>query len=232
MDDPKPSEKKYNTQELLSLNMDRLKDYMARLSKKAEDTSNPPMFEVPSPPKAKSGTRIGKVPSSCRVLALYEDPHEFVGLVSANDQRPKSQRYGLDRTADFGDAVARMTRHRYDILVASTMHAEIEEVEEPFTTLDWVFLLRGKMHSPDVYFLAKKRWFVMNLIGGETNQEKVDNFRDLKEAYGNVPLLYLQERPDEREKTLLESMRKVRVIPFRTGGVSALFQHLDALTFA
>ncbi|MHC5038734.1 MAG: hypothetical protein ACYTHM_15605 [Planctomycetota bacterium] len=228
MADEEPKKKKYNTQELLSLNMDRLKEYMKEMGKKVADPDSPPLFEVP-PPKSKGGTRIGKTPSACRLLGIIENPLIFVNFVSANDERPPSRRYGLDRGKDFHDAVRRMTRHLYDIVIVTPMELEIEQVEEPFRAVDWILLIRGLMPAADVYFLAKKRWFVMELVDGATNAQKVENFRALREAYKAVPIVYLHKGEADDVVKVVDKTPKVRIVRLDSDEFFPLFHTLDEL---
>jgi len=180
--------------------------------------------------KSKSPTRIAKSPSACRLLALFEDPHMFVDLVSANDERRASQRYGLDRSSDFADAMERMTRFQYDMILVAPISVRIEEVESPFIPVDWVLMLRGLMRRTDVYFLAKKRWFVMNLVGGANNNEKVENFRAMKESYRNAPIIHLYDG-DEAEAKTLDPVPKTRILPLDAKNFRPLFDLLDLLTY-
>lgn len=232
MDDPNhPEKKKYNTQELLSLNVDRLKEYMRKLGRQAADPSNPPVFEIPASAKPKGTTRIAKTPSACRLLGLFEDPHLFVKLVAANDERRPSQRYGLERTGDFFDALLRMGRKRYDILILSPLSLRVEEAETEFTSHDFAMMIRGLMRESDVYFLAKKRWFVVNLVEGGNNAEKVDRFRALRDAYRDVPIVVLHEGPANDEVRALAAVPRVRALPLDAANATPLFDLLDALTY-
>ncbi|MHC4600733.1 MAG: hypothetical protein ACYS47_17200 [Planctomycetota bacterium] len=226
----KPEKKKYNTQELLSLNMDRLKEYMKRMAKQASDPSTPPVFEVPSP-RPKGGTKIGKTPSACKLLAVFEDPHIFVRLVAENDGRPASRRYGLERASDFKDAVERMTKEKYDLVLLSQISEALDEVQEDFSTLDLILMIRGLMRPSDMYFLAKKRWFVMNLVEGDVNAEKVANFRKLREQYKEVPLIYCYGKDHPEEAKLVAAAEKVRAVPLDESDFGRLFFTLDELAF-
>jgi hypothetical protein len=230
MDDSKRSEKtRYNTHELLSLNMDRLKEYMKRVAKEASNPQAMPIFEV-SPPRARPATRVGKRPGDCRCLALCKDPFLFVEIVSANDKRPSTQRYAFDRASTFREVVERITRQAYDLVVLSPLEEKLPETEAAFGPADLVLLLHGQTRPSDVYFLAKKRWFVMNLVAGADNPEKVENFHQLRDACKDIPFLYLSEDPSDEDAKFLALIRKVRVVPRTPGDLAPLFRLLDELT--
>ena len=224
----KKKEKKYNTQELLSLNMDRLKEYMNKLQKEAASPESTAMFEIPAR-RSKTSTRIRKTPAQCRVLAVYKDPFKFVELVGANDQRPKTQRFTLERAEDYKAAVSRMARQRYDLVLVSTLYVEVPDSEDKFGPADFILLCQGLMRQVDVYFLAKKRWFVVNCAEGMTNQAKVDFFRKMKESYSGVTFVFVQEDENDRDADFLSNMRKVRVVKEQGKNLAPLFSTLDLL---
>lgn len=223
--------KRYNTQDLLSLNMDRLKEYMKRMEKETAKTDGMAVFEVPSRP-AKGTTRIGKTPSSCRILALFKDPFHFVEIVNTNDRRPKTQRFTFERAADFGDAMNRLRKQTYDMILLSPMEQSVPDVESVFSPADFSLILRGQMPSRDVYFLAKKRWFVVAMVEGATNQEKVDNFRQLKTDYKRVPILYLTPDVNDPAAKVMASIQKTRVIPLQAKKLDPLFNNLDQIALS
>ncbi len=220
---------RYNTQELLSMNMDRLKEYMDKLGRTASQPGGA-ILEEARPPKTKSATRIRKTPSACRVLAVFENPHGFVHIMNENDRREPRFRYGLERASAFNEAVNRMIRHRFDLVLVSPMRMVPEDIESPLTTVDWILLLRGLAPPKDMYFLAKKRWFVMNFIPGSDNQEKVGTFRRLKDAYRKTPVVFLHERGQNVRADVLAHLPRTRVLGLLPGEADPLFSLLDTLT--
>jgi hypothetical protein len=223
------STEKYNTSELLSVNMDRLKKYMARLGEAVSDTDAPQVFETP-PADSKSATRIAKVPTACTVLALYDDPLEYVRLARVNDDRHPTYRYHLERASDFSDLLARMNRRRFDLVLLSPAAWPFDDEGHWFSSLDLLFLLKGLMRPSDIYFLAKKRWFVMKHIAGEENHEKVESFRALKKAYVGVPMVFLHDELDPRDHEVLAATRRLRLLPFADGDPEPVLALLDSLT--
>ncbi|MCU0722068.1 MAG: hypothetical protein MUC63_00360 [Planctomycetes bacterium] len=230
MDDSKNGEKKrYNTSELLSLNMDRLKEYMKRLAKEAGNPDGMPAFEI-SPAKPRPTTRIVKRPHDCRCLAMFKDPFHFVQIVSVNDRRPAGQQYPFERTSSFRDAVDRMSKQKYEAVVVSPMIEPTGEEGITFSTSDLILLLRGLTRPSDVYFLAKKRWFVMNAFPGAQNPEKVDGFHELRDLYQKVPFIFVPDDPADPEAAFLAAAPKVKICQRTPAGLDGLFRLLDEIT--
>jgi hypothetical protein len=230
MQEKKPSEnKRYNTNELLSLNIDRLKEYMKRLGKEASNPQGMPVLEVSSP-RPKPSTRIGKRPADCRCLAVFPDPFLFVQIVALNDKRPPGQRYAFDRASSSREAVERMKRQAYDLVMIAPFQEAIQEGDAKFGAADLILLLHQQMRHSDLYFLAKKRWFVMNAFAGADNAEKVESFHGLRDAYQNIPFIYVAENPAEEDAVFLASARKVRVFQRSAGALDGLFRILDDIT--
>ncbi|MHC4780927.1 MAG: hypothetical protein ACYTFG_20335, partial [Planctomycetota bacterium] len=107
----------------------------------------------------------------------------------------------------------------------------LDEVETEFTTPDLIIMLRGLQRSSDLYFLAKKRWFVMDIVDGETNADKVNNFRRLREKYKETPLIYLHGEGNEEEVKLIAQVEKVRTVQIDLNDFGKLFFTLDELAF-
>ncbi|MHC4599462.1 MAG: hypothetical protein ACYS47_10695 [Planctomycetota bacterium] len=220
---------RYNTRELLSVNMDRLKKYMSQLGAAVADTDAPQVFEAP-PVDSQSATRIAKVPTACTVLAMYDDPLEYVRLAQVNDDRHPTYRYHLERASDFSDLAARMSRRTFDLVILSPASWPFDDEGNRFTSLDLLFLVKGLMRPSDMYFLAKKRWFVIRHVHGEDNHKKVENFRALKAAYAKVPVVFHHDALDPRDREVLASTSKLRLLPFGGGDPEPILALLDSLT--
>lgn len=214
--------KSYSTQVLLSMNMDRLKEYMDGMSA-GPDTL---MCQETGEEKKKRISKMLRRDQNRNAILVRPDSLGLSRLIAVNDRRMVLQRYSFSWGESFGAAVSKMCVKTYRTVVIYGGEEKIEGLDRKLAGTDFIMLLQGLAPRDDAEFLLKKREFVRTCVPGASDAEKVATFRLLKESYRNVPVLYLAA-PGEKPARALSQLRAVTLIEKDDEEFSALYSALD-----
>ncbi|MHC4600128.1 MAG: hypothetical protein ACYS47_14100 [Planctomycetota bacterium] len=219
----------YDTQELLSLNMDRLKKYMRKWDS-GESVVEGPTEAEKQERRMKRATRLiatGKLKR--RILLVHPDPLHLSRMIATNDRRRPNLKLNMVWADDFQSAVTKMGDGAFRLVVMFTGKEGIPESDITLSSLDFLLLIHSLMAKDDQSFLLKKRSFVKHYVAGDTDLEKVTNFRLLKEDYRNTPFLFVHEHGSTRDSTVASRIHGVHTMPITEGGHETLLGAIDEL---
>jgi len=221
---------KYDTQELLAMNMDRLKEYMdkwrevgARLKEEARHSPS----EAPS---KKRITRIVSMASQPRVLLVRPDPLILSRIVRQNDTLLPRERFTFSWGNDFQSSVAKMSGFKFDAVVVAGGSETLKDAGCDVSGLDFLFLVNGLADRKDARFPLKKKAFVQFCVPGDGNEAKISAFRRIKEDYANQPFFFLYGPGESRQASVANRIHGVRILPLEDGNADLFFSALAQVT--
>ena len=222
-------DERYDTQELLSLNMDRLKKYMKKWDS-GESVVEGPTEAEKQEQRVKRATRLIATGRLRRmILLVHPDPLHLSRMIGINDRRRPNLKLNMVWADDFRSAVDKMGNETYRTVVVFVGKDSIPKSDLAITSLDFLLLIHGLMAKDDQTFLLKKRNFVKHFVRGDTDLEKVTNFRLLKEDYRNTPFLFVHEPGSTRTSTVASRIHGVRTVPIAEGDQETVLAAVDKL---
>jgi hypothetical protein len=208
-----------NSQELLSMNMDRLRGYMKKWASEEEQSKKP--REKPT----RKSQRLVAVKKGREVLVISHDPMRLIRIGSTNDNQALSARFRLSLSQSFASAVEKLLESNYSALVIDDDRAEQARGVQ-ISGLDFLLILKGTMSRDDQTFLVRKQAFLKEMIPGDNNSEKLVNFRLVKSDCKELPFLYLTSDINSREAALASVVHNVKSVDCHTNEFTTLFVKL------
>lgn len=209
---------KHDSQELLSLSMDRLKEYMKKWDAlgAGDGVLLDPAVEAPR----RRSTRVLRRTAHPEVLLVRPDPLVLSQLITTNDRELLDDRLALSWASDFGGACAKMAASPFQ---AVAVFASVENVPdcEGLSGVDFLLLLGGLQPGRDGAFLLRKRAFLRSVVPGRTDADKVAAFRALKERYRSKPFLYVHPESEETLASVARRIHGVRTLALEPSRILA-----------
>lgn len=207
---------KCDTQELLSINMDRLRQYMKTWQTLATGQGHEALEDRPARRK-RGSTTILRPGARRSVLLVRSDPLVLSRLIGINDGQPVEKRLGFTWAGTFGEALARMADERFHAVVVAQGAQHVREVGLDLTGTDFLLLLQGITLHGDPDFLLKKKGFVGHLVPGATDEARVALYRRLREEYRNQTFFYIHDRRDAGAAGVAGRILGVKVVDVSAG---------------
>jgi hypothetical protein len=214
----RPKEKKsLSTQELLSMNMDRLKEYMRKWGKDA------PAEEEK---RKRQSQRLVPIRPGGEILVLLHDPFHLAQLTRANDALPLAERYRLMRCQDYAGAMDKILESEFRLILLDATGEKADEEKLEVTGLDFIMILKGVAPKGDSQFLMRKQAFLRAWVPGDSDREKLSSFRIIKRECEETPMMYLTSDVDGKESVMASLVRNVKSVPLEPPEFPTLFQKL------
>lgn len=207
MNEGEPRKKQsLSTQELLSMNMDRLRGYMKKWG--MEDAGSPREATV----KRKSQRLVVRKPGR-EVLVLMHEPMHLAQVNNANDALPPAERFHLSRSQTFHQALDRMLESDFRLVVMDEGAEKAEEGRLEVSGLDALLILKGVMPKGDEMFLLRKQAFLRHFVPGDAASEKLANYKMLKRECASLPFVFLCPDLGSREAAVASVVKNVKSVP-------------------
>jgi len=213
--DPNPK-KSFSTQQLLSMNMDRLKGYMEKFG--TDDTAKPPQ---------RKSQRLTVFKPGREVLFLMHDPMRLVKIDGVNDKLPPGQRFRLVRCQSYTQAVEKLLESEFRLMVIDDGFEKTEEGRVEVTGLDALMILKGVMPREDKMFLLRKQAFLKNFVPGDSSKETLLNYRILKRECSHLPVIFLVRDLDGPASATASVIANVKSVPDEMPDYGTLFRKLE-----
>ncbi|MHC4778074.1 MAG: hypothetical protein ACYTFG_05790 [Planctomycetota bacterium] len=217
----------YDTQELLSLNMDRLKKYMKEWEGGEEGGPDRAEAERKEKRRKRATRLIAAGKKKRQILLVLPDPFHLSKMISINDQRSPAMKLNIAWAEDFSSAVAKMAGDAFRAIVVFGREVPLPGNEFGISGLDFILLAHSLVPKDDPNFLLKKRGFVEHFVPGQTGIEKVTNFRFLKEDYRNTSFLFVHKPESVRDSALAARILGVKATPISSDDVSEIMTVID-----
>ncbi|MHC5039412.1 MAG: hypothetical protein ACYTHM_19060 [Planctomycetota bacterium] len=224
-------DERYDTQEILAMNVDRLKQYMKSWDRKDGLMEDRSPEAVAAAKRRKRITQTIRLDRRPRVLLIRPDHGSLSRMIKENDRRFPNERFALTWGEDFESALAKMAETNYRAVIVFSGTEKRPDMECAISGLDFLLLLNGLLDRNDRDFLLKKRTFVKFLIPGPTDAEKIATFRLMKEDYRNRPFFFMHNPEEGRLAEIAERIWGVESLPLGEASFEDLFEALKKATF-
>ncbi len=226
MTDEQPKKKSLSTQELLSMNMDRLKEYMHKWGVEADGGKTKDVDL-----KRKSQRLVAASPGR-DILVLMHDPLKLAQINGVNDRLGEGKKYRISRCQGFALAMETLLDADPRLIVVDDAAEKAEEGRVDVSGLEFILVLKGVMPKDDNMFLLKKQAFLKEFVPGDGPEEKMTNLKLIRKDCGGKPFIYLSSSIDSREAATASRIHNVKSVPSDPPDFEVLFQKLSEVLLA
>jgi hypothetical protein len=216
----KDEKQSFSTQELLSMNMDRLKGYMEKWA--LDDKMGPTDRRRR---KERKSQRLLAAKPGREVLVLFRDPIRLSKLNNANDELKPTRRFQLSLNTSMNSAVEKLIESNFKALIVDGASEKAGASGVEVSGLDFLMILKGVAPSDDKGFLLRKQAFLKELMPGESNSEKLVDYKMLKKDCTDLPMIYVSqslESPDSITASRIPNVKSMLVKNGQTEGLLPL----------
>lgn len=211
----------FSTQELLSMNMDRLKGYMEKWAREEDGGGKK------GGSQRRKSQRLTSVKAGKKVLAVIPDPLRLSHLDRANDKLPLALRYSLNLCQHYRKAVDQLVENDFQGLIVAEEGQIAPQSGVTVPGLDFIMILKSIMPRTDSAFLLRKQVFLKEFVPGVTKEEKLMNFKLAKQEARDLPILFLTNDLEGFASVTASRINNVKSVPAPTSDFNLLFSKLS-----